>query len=207
FTNRGQKALTYVKKYDDKVYVVEEIRIKRKTLAFFNMYKSSLTRPDESILSGQTLKFVDVNSATPMLHDAGKTAPKLHVQNDSQLPNNEIIPQTWYQNQVDNLFDKIGGLIRTGDSKIMDLASYKAPALREVLGDGFVTVSKTMDDISSMVEDFRNATRQIYSQAAKRRETLDKLLSPDDKVILHKVLDGFFWPYISRIMFVYHRRA
>ncbi|MDR2081786.1 MAG: hypothetical protein LBP54_07890 [Campylobacteraceae bacterium] len=192
FTDRGQRAITYVKKYDDKVYVVEEIRTKRKSLAFFDMYKSSLTRPDESILNGQTLKFVDVNSAALMLHNADKTALKLHVRNDSQLPNNNIIiPQSWWQNQVDKAFDKVGAIIHKADKGAMNLTDKPAKgALRKAFGDSFVTFSKTFEDVGEMVENLRNATRQIYEQAASRREMLDKLLTPEDKVALHKALDG-----------------
>jgi hypothetical protein len=104
---------------------------------------------------------------------------------------NDIIPQSWWQNQVDNVFNKVGAVLHKADKDIMNAAEKPTKGgLRKAFGDSFVTFSKTFEDVGEMTENFRNATRQIYEQASQRRETLDKLLTPEDKVILHKALGG-----------------
>ncbi|MDR2789875.1 MAG: hypothetical protein LBB59_02730 [Campylobacteraceae bacterium] len=119
---------------------------------------------------------------------------RIDMQGESFAPQtstNDIIPQSWWQNQVDKAFNKLGAILHKADKGLMNAAKKPTKgALRKAFGDSFVTFSKTYEEVGEMVEDFRNATRQIYSQAAKRRETLDKLLTPDDKVTLHKALGG-----------------
>ncbi|MDR2789518.1 MAG: hypothetical protein LBB59_00845, partial [Campylobacteraceae bacterium] len=63
-TDDGKPAVVYVKKYDDKVYIVEEVREKtngQHRLVFRNMFKNSLTHPDEAIRNPKyagDLKFI-----------------------------------------------------------------------------------------------------------------------------------------------------
>jgi hypothetical protein len=92
-----------VKRYDDAIYVVEEIRSGRKTLAFIDMYKSSLTHPDEKLLKDQDLKFVDVKGGAQMLDAQHNAADKLHVRNGSVPPSStRSIPQPKNKSQAFN---------------------------------------------------------------------------------------------------------
>jgi len=66
-TDDGKPAIVSVKRYDDAVYVIEEVRAtvneNKNRLVFRTMFKSSVTNPDEAIRNikkSDSLKFVDV---------------------------------------------------------------------------------------------------------------------------------------------------
>jgi hypothetical protein len=105
-TDDNKPAIVYVKRYDDAVYVVEELRAtvdeNRNRLVFRTMFKNSLKTPDESIRNPKNageLKFVDIKNAQML--DAEHIVPdKLHVRNDSALK--DIIPQKKISSQEVN---------------------------------------------------------------------------------------------------------
>ncbi|MDR0665886.1 MAG: hypothetical protein LBF71_00580 [Campylobacteraceae bacterium] len=194
-TTQGLDAIVYQKRYNDTIYIVEEVRTgsrknKNPSLALKTMFKNSIDKWKR--YKGKDIEWKDVKGGRALdvnISSPKGDAPELYVRNTPA--DNEIIPQSWYQNQVDKVFDTVGGIIRKSDKKANDLADNLTKGkLKKITGDGFVTVSKTIEEVSSVIEDFRNATRQIYEQAKNRRETLDKMLTYDDKVALHNALGG-----------------
>ncbi|MDR1615320.1 MAG: hypothetical protein LBS26_07140 [Campylobacteraceae bacterium] len=192
-TKQGLNAIAYLKRYDETVYIVEEVRSRAKnskipSLAPKTMFKAKVTSEDWKAYKGNALNWIDVK--TQALDATSKNLP-LQLLNVRNAPVNDIIPQSLWQNQVDSFFNKFGKILHKADKAVMNAAQKPTKgALRKAFGDSFVTLPKTFEEIGEMVENFRNTTRQIYSQAANRREALEKLLTPEDKVTLHKALGG-----------------
>ncbi len=86
-TKIGRDAIIYMKKYEDTIYVIEEVRNKHKELVPTTMYKTKATTPDASGYDWLP-------------------APRLNVQNVSSL-NKSSIPQNFLEKGVDHFGNAI----------------------------------------------------------------------------------------------------
>ncbi|MDR2789820.1 MAG: hypothetical protein LBB59_02445, partial [Campylobacteraceae bacterium] len=109
-------------------------------------------------------------------------APRANVRNTS-APNNDIIQQTRWENQVDKFVAALGDAYAKGESAV--LGKLTGGRIKNAL-----SVKRAAKDIYEITNDFKIAQEQMNAQAKEVMDFINKSIGEEDRLALFRTLNG-----------------